>query len=282
MKRDRLKDPGAGNDLTDNSFTERIKCVFKGETIGKEIIFFNSVTSTNEIAMKIAGECDDPEGIVVFSDSQTEGRGRMGRSWVSPPNVNLYFTLILKPSFSPVEAPLLTLMAAVAVASAIREFTGLNAKIKWPNDLLVNGGKTGGILLEMKTDNDKIEFIAIGIGINVNMETESLPKDIQAVSTSLFKEYGRTIDRVKLFGKILAEIEDWYKTILTGGRASLLDKWRLLSSTTGKNVSVQIHDKVISGIAEDINDRGALIIKLPSGKREVVSAGDVTILKDQK
>lgn len=262
-----------------NSYEDDIKSVCKGDILGREIIFAGSTGSTNDMAIKIGGESDNPEGIVVVSDSQTAGRGRMGRSWISPPGVNLYFTVILKPDISPFEAPLLALAAAVACVSAIRALTGLNAEIKWPNDLLVKGKKTGGILMDMKTCDKKIKFVTIGIGINVNMDTAILPEDIKPLSTSLFQESGRIIDRVELFGNMLIELEKCYKSILSGDKASILRKWRMFSSTLGENVSVRMYDKVISGIAEDIDDTGALIIKLHSGGYEVVSAGDVTMLR---
>ncbi|MBI4824834.1 MAG: biotin--[acetyl-CoA-carboxylase] ligase [Nitrospirae bacterium] len=265
-----------------NSFEEDIKAAFKGDILGRDVIFVSSTASTNDLVMKIDEENERPEGIIVVADSQTAGRGRMGRNWISPPGVNLYFTALLKPGFPAIEAPLLTLTAAVACVSAIRNFTSLNAEIKWPNDLLVDGRKTGGILLDMKTYDDKIKFVAVGIGINVNMDPSIFPEDIKPFSTSLSEECGRTIDRVELFGKILAELEKWYKAVLAGGKDSMLQKWREFSSTLGQNVSVKMYDKVISGIAEDIDDTGALIIKLPSGGYEIVNAGDVTVLKKIK
>ncbi|MDO8282499.1 MAG: biotin--[acetyl-CoA-carboxylase] ligase [Thermodesulfovibrionia bacterium] len=261
------------------SFEEDIKTAFKGDILGRKVIFVSSTDSTNDLAMKLGEESDEPEGIIVVSDSQTAGRGRMGRSWISPSGVNLYFTALLKPGFPTIEAPLLTLTAAVACVSAIRDLTGINAEIKWPNDLLVNNRKTGGILLDMKTYKDNIKFVAVGIGINVNMDPVIFPEDIKPYSTSLAKECGRTIDRVELFKKILSELEQSYKSLLSGGKVAMLQQWRLFSSTLGKNVSVKMYDKVISGIAEDIDGTGALVIKLPSGGHEVVNAGDVTVLK---
>jgi BirA family biotin operon repressor/biotin-[acetyl-CoA-carboxylase] ligase len=263
----------------EDSFADAVRSLPACGIIGREIIFFDSIGSTNETAMKLAGERDDPEGLVVISDSQTGGKGRLGRSWVSPPGVNLYFTVLLKPSFSPDEAPLLTLMAAVASVSAIRELTGLEAGIKWPNDILLNGRKTGGILLEMKTDNNIIRFIAVGIGINVNMQVEVLPEDIRSLSTSLIRESRVKVDRAKLLENILAETGRLYKAVIAGKKSVILEKWREFSSMTGRDISVQMHDKIISGIAEDIDDKGRLIVRLPSGDRKTVSAGDVTILK---
>ncbi len=265
-----------------DAFADALRALTAGEIIGREVIFLDSTGSTNDAAMKIAAEKDDPEGIVVVADTQTGGRGRLGRSWVSPPGVNLYFTILLKPEFSPDEAPLLTLMAAVASVSAIRKVTGLEAGIKWPNDILVSGRKAGGILLEMKTDADMIRFVAIGIGINVNMDVEALPEEIRSLSTTLLKEGNIKVDRARLLENILTEAERLYKDVVAGKGSVILKEWRELSSMAGRQVSVQMHDKTISGIAEDIDDKGRLIVRLPSGGRETVSAGDVTILKDQK
>jgi BirA family biotin operon repressor/biotin-[acetyl-CoA-carboxylase] ligase len=265
-----------------DAFADALRALTAGEIIGREVIFFDSTGSTNDAAMKIAAERDDPEGIVVVADTQTGGRGRLGRNWVSPPGVNLYFTILLKPAFSPDEAPLLTLMAAVASVSAIRKVTGLEAGIKWPNDILVSGRKAGGILLEMKTDADMIRFVAIGIGINVNMDVEALPEEIRSLSTTLTKEGNIKVDRARLLENILTEAERLYKDVVAGKGSVILKEWREFSSMAGRQVSVQMHDKIISGIAEDIDDKGRLIVRLPSGGRETVSAGDVTILKDQK
>ncbi len=257
---------------------EGIRAVFKGDIIGREIIFFESTTSTNDRAIEIGHQRESPEGIVVIADAQSHGKGRLGRNWISPPGVNLYFTVLLRPPFLPKEASILTLMAAVAVVSAIREDIGLNAGIKWPNDILINGKKAGGILLEMKSDMDRINLAALGIGVNVNMSLSLLTKDVRLLATSLKKESGRYIDRNKLLGEILAKLEYWYKIILKGDKRVLINEWLHLNSTIGNNVMVQIQDRVISGIAEGISDEGELIVRLSTGEHEIVSAGDVTIL----
>ena len=259
---------------------EKIDAIFQGDIIGKEIIFLETATSTNDVAMELAAQRENPEGIVVIADTQTKGRGRFGRTWISPPGVNFYFTVILRPSIPPHEAALITLMAAVAVVSAIREFTGLKAEIKWPNDILINGKKTGGILSEMKSASSRISYLAVGIGINVNMSLNDFPEDISALSTSLKIESGEIFDRVELLGKIFAELERTYKILLKGNKGALINDWLRLNSTLGNKVIVKNHDRIISGIAENINDSGELIIRLPSGETETVSAGDVTILKD--
>lgn len=273
---------------------EEIRAVFKGDIIGREIIFYEVTTSTNEKAMEI-GQLrqsvtsrlyrDEPQqwkerldGTVIIADAQEQGRGRFGRDWVSPPRVNLYFTVLLEPLFPPKEASILTLMAAVAVVSAIREHVSLNAVIKWPNDILIGNKKVGGILTEMKSDIDRINFVAVGIGVNVNMPLSMLPKNVRPLATSLEEEKGKPVNRVKLLGVILAKLEYWYKTLLRGKRKALLNKWLHLNSTIGNKVRVKTQDRIISGTAEGISDNGELIVRLFSGAVEKLYAGEVTIL----
>ena len=268
----------------DTLSAETLRNAFKGGTIGREIIFFESVDSTNDAAMEIGAQREDPEGVVVIADAQKSGRGRLGRSWLSPPGGNLYFTLLLRPSFPPREAPLLTLMAAVAVVSAIRKQTGLSAVIKWPNDILVKGKKAGGILMEMRSDAERINLLALGIGVNVNLFPQRLPEEGRELTTTLKQEAGRSIGRVKLFEAMLSRLEHWYKILLNGDKKVMFNEWLSLDSTIGREVKVERsglsgEDKIISGIAEGISDYGQLLIRLSSGKIEKVSAGDVTILK---
>jgi len=258
---------------------EKIDTVFQGEIIGRDIIFLESATSTNDVAIETGTRRENPEGLVVVADSQSHGKGRLGRKWISPPGVNLYFTVLLRPPFPPGEASVLTLTAAVAVVSAIRNYTGVNAGIKWPNDILLNGKKAGGILLEMKAADNRINLLAVGIGLNVNMSPDELPEDIKSLSTSIKIETGKSVDRGILLGKILAEIENTYKILLNGNKRALINEWIRLNSTLRNKVTVRNYERVISGIAENINDNGELVIRLPSGETETVSGGDVTVVK---
>lgn len=270
---------------------EEVEAVFKGDVLGKEIIFFDVTTSTNDRAMQIgqlsnsAGKRPGQqgrkklEGIVIIANEQEKGRGRFGREWISPPGVNLYFTVLLEPPFSPKEASIITLMASVAVVSSIREQTGLSASIKWPNDILINNKKVGGILTEMKSDMDMIDFIAVGIGVNVNMSSGMFTKAVRSVATSLKLEKKEPVNRVELLGLILSKLEYWYKNIINGRKDTLIEKWRSLDSTIGYTVKVKTPEGVISGIAEGVSDDGELIIKLFSGEAKKVYAGEVTILK---
>ncbi len=259
---------------------ETIKDVFKGAILGREIIFFESTSSTNDLAITIGRKRKNPEGIVVIADEQTCGKGRLGRSWISPPGVNLYFTVLLEPPVAPKEASILTLAAAVAVVSAIIGYTGLNAGIKWPNDIIINTKKAGGILMEMRSDKDIISLLAIGIGLNVNMSPDKLTKNIRPFATSLKIESGKHINRVELLKNILAELEKSYKILLNGNKRALINEWLRLNSTIGNFIKIQGPNGILSGFAEDINERGELILRLKSGEIKTINAGDVTIMKN--
>ncbi|MBI4698443.1 MAG: biotin--[acetyl-CoA-carboxylase] ligase [Nitrospirae bacterium] len=262
----------------DTPSREEISAVFSGDIVGREIKFYGTTTSTNDRAME-AGK-DGREGTVFIADSQVQGRGRFGREWISPPGVNLYFSVLLKPGFSPQEASVLTLMAAVAATTAIRGYTGLNAEIKWPNDILINGRKAGGILTEMKSDMDSIEAIALGIGINVNMSLRMMPVSLRPLATSLKIEKGEAVNRVELLGEILSTLEYWYKRLLHGDKKALLSEWVRMDAATDKKISIRFQDSVLNGIAGGIGEDGELIVRLPSGSTEKVYAGEVTILKN--
>jgi BirA family biotin operon repressor/biotin-[acetyl-CoA-carboxylase] ligase len=266
-------------------FAEEVRKVFRGEIIGRDIIFLDSTTSTNDTAMEIGLQRKDPEGIVVVTDAQSSGRGRLGRSWISPPGVNLYFTVLLRPSLQVKKTPLIVLMAAVAVVSAIRKHTGLKAEIKWPNDILIKGRKTGGVLLEMRSDSGNMGLIALGIGVNVNLSLDMLPEELRERATSLKREKKSDVDRIGLLGSMLAELDRCYKIFLSGDKTVIFNEWLRLDSTIGKRVTVEgvpaslsTYDS-ISGIAEGIDDSGRLLVRLSSGGLQRVSAGDVTIEK---
>ena len=264
-------------------FTQKnVTSVYKGEFVGKEILYFDSTASTNDRAFEIGRQREDPEGLVIVADAQTQGRGRLGRDWISPAGVNLYFTLLLRPPGHPEDAALLSLAAPVAVVSAIRNLTGLAAKIKWPNDVMINSRKTGGILLEMKSGSSGAPLTAVGIGINVNMLPETLPTDIRSLSTSLKAEKGGDVDRLDLLRETLEGLERYYKFLLNGHKGALINEWIRLNSTIGSHISVSSHDSVITGMAHGINDKGELLLRLVSGEIKTIRAGDVTILKDNQ
>jgi len=189
-------------------------------------------------------------------------------------------SVILRPEIETEDATLLTIMAAVSCAKGVMKSTGLKAEIKWPNDLMLSSKKLGGILTEMKSDPDGIVFVVIGIGINVNSKTKKdFPPDIRGIATSIREELGKIQSRTFIIAEILKELEHWYRVLLTGGREPLFDEWKRLSSTLGRKVRVTAGDNVFTGVAEDIDKGGMLILRLPSGMLKKISSGDVTMLR---
>lgn len=257
---------------------EELEMLVQGD-IGREIIFFKTIGSTNTAALELA-EKGAPHGTVVIADRQAKGKGRLGRTWVSPPGSNIYMSVILRPEIEPKDATLLTIMTAVSCAKGVMKSTGLKAEIKWPNDLMISNKKLGGILTEMKSDPDGIVFAVIGIGINVNSKTtKDFPPDIQGIATSIREELGKIQSRTFIIAEILKEMEHWYKVLLTEGRKPLFDEWKRLSSTLGRKVKVTAGDNVFTGVAEDIDKGGMLILRLPSGILKKISSGDLTMLR---
>lgn len=256
---------------------EQIKPLIKGE-IGRDIIYLETVDSTNRIAMEM-GDKGALHGTVVIADSQTKGRGRLGRTWFSPPGSNIYMSIILRPVLDLKNVPVLTIMASVASANALRDVTGLPVGIKWPNDLLVSDKKLGGILSETRSVNERIIFSVIGIGINVNSGPEDLPPDLRAIATSIKKETGREESRQNLIANILNEMDYRFKSLSKDGKEKLLAEWRRLSLTLEKPVKAVVGKDTFFGIAEEIDDKGMLLLRLPSGALKKISAGDITILR---
>jgi BirA family biotin operon repressor/biotin-[acetyl-CoA-carboxylase] ligase len=244
--------------------------------IGREILFFDSVSSTNTVAMEMAANgCK--EGTIVMADSQTGGKGRLGRSWISPPGKNLYASIVLRPSTPPRDATALTLLSAVAVASAIRRSTPIAATIKWPNDIIADGRKIGGILTEIKADMDSINYAVVGIGVNVNLAASDMPDEIKNIATSIINLTGEPFSRTTLSYEVIREFDKWYGLLMTKGKQIITDEWLSMSSTIGKWVRVSTGKTILEGFAEGIDDEGLLILKLPDGTYTKISAGDVTI-----
>lgn len=253
-----------------------IKAEIKG-SIGREIFFYETVGSTNTIASDLAEKTI--EGAVVIADSQQKGRGRLGRKWESPPGVNIYMSIILRPKIESKEATLITIMAAVACATALRRVTGLHVTIKWPNDLMVSDKKIGGILSELKTDHGRIISAIVGIGMNVNVGIDAYPADVQEIATSVKNETGMSYSREVVISEILNEIDYWYKILNGMGKGILLLEWQKLTSTLGREVKVTVGKETFTGLAESIDSEGMLILRLPSGMLKKINSGDLTILK---
>jgi BirA family transcriptional regulator, biotin operon repressor / biotin---[acetyl-CoA-carboxylase] ligase len=257
---------------------EYIKEGYNG-VLWKDIFVYDTVGSTNEVAISLATKHDLWANTAIIADAQEKGKGRLGRSWSSPPGKNIYMSLAIRPNLVARDATMLTLLTAVACVHAIVNTSGLLAHIKWPNDLLLSGKKLGGILTEIRADIDKVNLAVIGIGMNVNMRREDFGDDIRPIATSIREESGNNCPRNELVLEILSQFEHFYGVLTGQGKYPLLNEWKILSSTIGKNVKVVIGAETLTGLAEDIDDNGMLILKLESGLRRQISAGDITILR---
>jgi BirA family biotin operon repressor/biotin-[acetyl-CoA-carboxylase] ligase len=257
-----------------------ISPMLKTKWMGKTIHHFHTLDSTNSKAYQLALNGAE-EGEVVVAESQEKGRGRLGRQWFSPPFLNLYLSVILRPKISPHQASLITLMAAVAAANAIREFSGLLPLIKWPNDILLRDRKVAGLLNEMHSEMDRIHFVILGIGVNLNMDEKAFSKEIQAVATSLRIEMGQTVSRKVFLQSLLQALEKWYSIFLKEGNEVLLEAWRGWAQIKGRRVNVTSFGETFVGTAIDVDSDGALILETEDGKRRRVVAGDVEYSKQR-
>jgi len=258
-----------------------IKPILKTKWIGKTIHHFHALDSTNSKAYQLALN-DAEEGEVVIAESQEKGRGRLGRHWFSPPFLNLYISIILRPKISPHQASLITLMAAVATADAIQKFSGLLPLIKWPNDILLHDRKVAGLLNEIHSEMDRIHFVILGIGVNLNMSEKMFSKEIRSVATSLKIEMGQTISRKAFLQSLLQELEKWYTIFIKEGNAIILKAWRDRAHIKGRRVKVTSFGEKLVGMAVDVDSDGALILETEDGKRERVVAGDIEYKKKVK
>lgn len=234
---------------------------------------FETLGSTNDLAKELAAQ-GAPEGTVVVAEAQTGGRGRLGREWNSPPGVGLYVSLVLRPMLPPMDLPQITLTTAVAVVRAVRRVAGVAPGIKWPNDLLFNGKKLGGILTEMETESDRIRYVVVGLGLNVN--NPGFPPELAATATSLTLTAGGTFSRVNLLKAWLEEFEELYGRFLNQGFPEILEEWKCSTVTLGRAVTVRQGPREISGQALDVAPDGALLLLTATGEMVRVTSGEIT------
>lgn len=247
---------------------------------GQNLIFFESTGSTNPDAKRFAEE-GAPHGTTVVADRQTAGRGRRGRSWESPAGSSIYFTVVIRPTFAPEKASMITLVMALSVAEAIHAATGLETGIKWPNDIVVNGKKVVGILTEMSMtpEMNEIQFLVAGVGVNVNHSgPEDFPEEIRQTATSLRIESGRRIDRAALLEQILARFEADYEIFERSCSLSEL-KTRYESRLVGRDTTVRVLDPAgeYTGISRGITETGELAVEKETGETVLVYAGEVSV-----
>ena len=273
--------PGKGYLLTnapDLLLPEEILFGLQSERMGKTGITHHLLTdSTNIQAREQAGQ-GAPEGTLVVAESQSAGRGRKGRSWIAGTGEGLLFSLILRPKMEPSRAALITLMTAVAVAEALIDQTGINARIKWPNDILVGRKKLAGILTEMSMELDAVDHVIVGVGLNINTPAAAFHPEIKEIATSVMAETAHEFSRVSLLQAILTRFETLYTTLSTKGPESILTRWKGLSDIMGRRVRVALMREDIEGWVEDIDPDGVLLIKNDAGESLRILSGDITYL----
>lgn len=250
----------------------------KTTIIGRDIRVFEETTSTNDVVEKLARD-GVKEGVVVFAESQTKGRGRLGRKWMSPPRKGLWFSILLRPELRPQETTQLTVAAATALRRAIISRTGLQPEIKWPNDILISGKKVAGILTELNAELDRVKHVILGVGVDVNLSAAELPAELRKIATSLRIESGETVSRPELAADILRELDCDYARICSGQFAALADEWEKNCATIGRGVVVHTGGRQMRGRAESLDDDGALLLRTEHGHLERIIGGDVSLEK---
>lgn len=246
---------------------------------GRTLHHYDQAESTNSKAFELAHE-GGSNGEVIVTEHQTAGKGRRGRSWVSPAGKSLAMSVILRPEIAPSRAPELTLVAAVALAQTLND-TGVEATIKWPNDVQIGGKKVAGILTELSADVERVHFIVLGIGVNLNADAADFPPEIAEIATSVQVVRRTPVHRALFVAALLAQLETWVDTWTDEGFEPVRAAWKQLSSTLGQEVLVRADNRELRGVAEDIDASGALLLRV-GDKLERVLSGDVEQLRARK
>ncbi len=249
----------------------RFHALLKTKSFGRNLIFEPSVGSTMDVARDAALH-GAVEGTIAVADEQTAGRGRLGRTWITPPATNLASTLVLRPPASVLRD--VAMIAPLAVCHAVQDVAGIHADIKWPNDVQISGKKVAGILIETDLTDEHRAFVLVGSGINVNFDPGD-HEEIRDIATSLKAELGRDVDREALLASYLAHFEQIYGEAQSGG--PIRDRWRERLVTLGKQVHATWEGGGAEGLAEDVDDDGALLVRTAGGTLVRVEAGDVTL-----
>jgi BirA family biotin operon repressor/biotin-[acetyl-CoA-carboxylase] ligase len=248
-----------------------LEALLETRSIGRRIIYLSSTGSTMDVARSEA-EAGAVDGTIVIAEEQLSGRGRFGRSWVSPAGKNLYFTLVLRPSSS--DASVLAMATPLAVCRALESVAGLTPRVKWPNDVLLSGRKVSGVLIENELAGSEPRFSLVGVGLNVNFE---IPPDseIAEIATSIKSEIGEDVPREDLLASILNHFESWYPTSTDGG--AVVSAWKQRLDTLGQRVTVTFGDQTYEGTAEDVDAKGSLLLRRDDGTLVTLEAGEVTL-----
>ncbi|WP_027417521.1 biotin--[acetyl-CoA-carboxylase] ligase [Aneurinibacillus terranovensis] len=260
----------------DVTSAEEIKLGLTTKTFGCAVHHFAVVDSTQNKCQDLAKQ-GAPEGTLVVADQQIGGKGRLGRVWYSPAGKNISMSLLLRPTLELQECPQITLLAAVAIVETMRDICGVEASIKWPNDILVNGKKVCGILTELNAEAERINWLIIGMGINVNTLEEDFPPEILEIATSLAIEKKRQFRRAEIIQGILKRLEELYLLYIDEGFAPIKKRWELYAVTIGKRVTIRTLHGSLTGYAEGIDETGVLLVRRDNGSLNKVYSADVEI-----
>jgi biotin-[acetyl-CoA-carboxylase] ligase BirA-like protein len=255
---------------------ELIQKYLQTERFGRKILHLRAVNSTNDRAAELA-KSGAEEGTLVVADSQNNGRGRSGRTWFSPFG-GIYFSIVLRPMMSPVEASKIVFVAGLACARTLNKELGLKAQTKWPNDTLIDGKKVCGTLCEMKSRGNKTDYVVAGVGVNANLDVEIFSKELSCSAVSLKSRLCREVELERLLAALLFEFEVAYVKFSNAGIKPIIDDWKSFAGFLGKPVAVKSGCKLLKGKALDVNLEGALLLRLQDNKIEKIYSGDVQFL----
>ncbi len=247
----------------------------KTSFVGRNIYYYQSIDSTSSLAKRLAQE-GAPEGSLVIAEEQFGGRGRRGRRWISPKGASILATVILRPDILPHEVPRLTILGALSIADSIRQVTGMESELRWPNEVLLNNKRVGGILTEFDAELDKVNSAMIGMGINVNFDPAEFP-ELANETTSLSVEVGGKVSRVELLQVLLEQIEDNYNLLRGGNFHQIVGRWNSHCWGLGKRVQVISGDTRKIGILRGTDDSGCLVMTTEGGEARIAMSGDISV-----
>jgi BirA family biotin operon repressor/biotin-[acetyl-CoA-carboxylase] ligase len=262
----------AALDITD------VRARLSAKRLGTRFHYFAELDSTNTRARELA-ESGAAEGEIVIAESQTQGRGRLGRRWESPPLSNLYLSIVLRPGLPPKHAPQITLAAAVALVETVGSFLPRPPVIKWPNDILIDGKKLAGILTEAACDTECVQYVILGIGLNLNYRAETMPETLRQRATSMADMAGENLSRETVLVRLIHDLDRCYGELEESGFAALRPRWEAHFGLRGRRVRVELGDQTIIGRAQGIDHEGALIVDTDDEQRRSIIAGDVIPLE---
>jgi len=250
------------------------------EIIGRRVIYFRTIDSTNTYALKLAAR-GAPEGTVVIAEEQTSGKGRLGRRWLSPPGKGIYLSVVLHPRIKLEFLTHFSILSALAVAETVEGLSTSPPHIKWPNDILLSHKKVAGVLVELSTENDLVSYLIVGIGLNLLQEEKDFPPDLRDEATSILIETGEVVCREKVVVRLIHILEYWYKVLLASGPTPILERWKDYSyHWMGKEVKVVTPDGEFYGISEGIGDEGSFLVRRGDGELKEVWAADIVSLRE--